>query len=122
MLKTRKYYRQKATELEIFRRGLSGWDDNSVIGVGKKCSLAELEKWLKEKISKSGLQIVDQKNSKMVCIVYAEYPDSEGYDVFGCSCFIGKLPKTPKISYCGLCGDVNSFYITDTNSVKVFVR
>lgn len=122
LLKTKKYYREKASSLELLSRGLPGFDENPIIGCGKKISLSELKNWLEEKISASGdLKIVAEKDAKMTCVLFAEYPDSEGYDIFGCSCFIGRTDKS-KITYCGLCGDVNTFRFTDTNSVKVFVR
>ncbi len=122
MLKTKKFYRKKALQLELLSRGLPGWDENLAIGCGKKCSLSELESWLAKKISTSGnLAIVNEKDAKMTCVLFAEYPDSAGYNIFGCSCFIGRNAPS-KITYCGLSGDVNNFRFTDTNSVKVFVR
>ncbi len=122
LLKTKKFYREKASQLELFSRGLSGFDENPIIGCGKKLGLSELKNWLEEKISATGeLKIVDEKDAKITCVLFAEYPDSEGYDIFGCSCFIGRADKS-KITYCGLCGDVNTFRFTDANSVKVFVR
>lgn len=121
LLKTKKFYREMASQLELFSRGFSGFDENPIIGCGKKVSLSELKNWLEEKISASGdLEIVTEKDAKMTCILFAEYPDSHGYDVFGCSCFIGR--DDTKITYCGLGGDVNTFRFTDTNSAKVFVR
>ena len=123
MLKTKNFYRKKAAQLELLSRGLPGWDENPAIGCGKKCSLSELESWLAKKISASGnLAIVDDvKDAKMTCVLFAEYPNSAGYNIFGCSCFIG-LNTPSKITYCGLSGDVNTFRFNDTNSVKVFVR
>lgn len=122
LLKTKKFYRGKASQLELLSRGLPGFDENLAIGCGRQVSLSELKNWLEEKISASSdLEIVTEKDAKMTCILFAEYPDYEGYNIFGCSCFIGRADKS-KITYCGLCGDVNTFRFTDTNSVKVFVR
>lgn len=122
MLKTKNFYRKKAPQLELLSRGLPGFDENLAIGCGKKCSLSELKTWLVEKISASGdLAIVDEKDAKMTCVLFAEYPDSNGYNIFGCSCFVGRTDQS-SIRYCGLSGDVNTLRFTDANSIKVFVR
>lgn len=113
MLKTKNFYRKKASQLELLSIGFPSLDE--------KCSLSELKTWLVEKISASGdLAIVDEKYAKMTCVLFAEYPDSEGYNIFGCSCFVGCTDQS--IRYCGLCGDVNTLRFTDANSIKVFVR
>lgn len=123
MLLTKKNYRKIAEELEFLNRGLPDWEQNPIIGLGKKCEIYELAKLLKEKIDKFGLEIVLPKNAKMVCVAYTQYPDKEGYDVFGFSCFIGNPEKINyKIRYCGLCGDVNTIDVTSQKHVKFFVR
>ena len=121
MLKTKKYYRDKAKFLEFLDRGLSGWD-TTLLGITRKYELQELNKLFRKKLFWSDLQIVEEKDAKMTCVLYAAYPDSDGYDILGCSCFIGKVPENPTITYCGMCGDVNTFHITKYNSIKLYVR
>lgn len=122
MLKTRKYYREKAESLEFLNRGFSeGWE-NTGLGVGKRYTLDELSEIAEKEIEKAGLQVVDEKHAKIVCVVFAAYPDNEGYDVYGLSCYTNKQKPSRGIRYCGFCGDVNSFGFTDENSVKIFAR
>lgn len=121
-LPIKKDYRKIAEQIELFSRGFSGWEDNPIMGIGKKCDLNELVKIMEKRISEAGLQILpNEKKAKLVCIAFTQYPDHEGYDVCGCVCFDAKS-KEYTIKYCGVCGDVNFVNVIAGNHYILYVR
>lgn len=103
-----------------------GFSDSVIPDLGldfeERKTVAELKERLKLFIDKYKLREVDNpKKAKITCILYSEFPDSEGYDIVGCTCFKGNK-KMISITYSGYGGDVNKLYLTEKNSLTIYVK
>ena len=123
--------RNIAKEISFFTMGLADYAGTPGIGIGfNRKSLGnpfrKLKNILKKRICPYGLKIVKMpENADYIVVLFAEFDNHDGYDCLGLQCYSkskrGKFPKVESISYCGLCGDVNTLRFTKANSKVMFL-
>lgn len=130
-MKKSKNCRYIAKEISFFTMGLADYASIPGIGIGFNRKLLgnpfrKLKRILKMRIRPYSLKIVKvPENADYMVVLFAEFDNEDGYDCLGVQCYSkskrSKFPKAESISYCGVCGDVNTLRFTNTNSKVLFL-
>ena len=113
-------YKAKCKPIDYFHRDSAGIE---LEGLGKsRVSLESLVERAKEGIKKCGLTIVPRDESRVTIVAFTQYPDHEGYNIYGVLFFIGKKNINFSITYYGVCGDLNTVDVTKGEHVMFYCK